>query len=159
MGTVLLVILDHLRRIHGDSAAYSISMWLMEFLVLGLIAYEVLMGILERRMSHIRKRTIDERVQTVREAISKGQQLERSHVGFGSARVAAWSRSVTEWKVETQKLMASYSPHTEASFLDVSESSPENVYSGFIGAPQEYSHLLAMLKNLRGIIEKPEVYL
>jgi hypothetical protein len=121
-------------------------MWIMEFFVLGLIAYEVLMGILERRTSRIRKRTIDERVRAVREAISKGQQFERSRVSFGSHHVAAWSRSVTEWKTETQKLMASYSPHAEASFLDVSQSSPESVYSGTIGAAQEYSYLWRCLK-------------
>lgn len=157
MGTTLLVILDHLRRMRGDSAAYSISMWVMEFLVLGLIAYEVLMGILERRASNKRKHIIGERVRTLRAAMLEGQRLQQSAVPSGDHRVAAWHQSVMQWTEKTRGLLAPYSPQAETSFDDISDIPHVNTY-GSVGDPFVYAHLLARLRNLRGIIEKPDVY-
>jgi hypothetical protein len=146
LGVVAVSILDSLRRMRGDSAAYSISMWVMEFLVLALIAYEVYAGIRERRESHKRQRIVDERVRAVREAISKGQKIHSSAVTIGHTETAAWHQRAIKWTADTQGLTASYSAQAEASFLDVSEALPINAY-GSIGDPQEYSHLLATFRR------------
>ena len=158
LGVVVISILDTLRRMRGESAAYSISMWIMEFIVLALIAYEVYAGIRDRRESRKRKRIIDERVRAVREAISKGQHIQCSAVSIGHSGTAAWAQLALKWTADTQTVMAFFSAQAEAAFLDVSEASPMNVHER-MGAPQEYSHILARLKNLRGIMENPEVYL
>jgi hypothetical protein len=121
-----------------------------------LVGYEVVMGMRHHRKARSRERCVTQRVAALREAWSKGQELLLSVPGSGAPRVAEWATAVSEWNEETRVLLKSYSAHAEAAFMLRIPESP-NRY-GSIGAVFEYISLLSGVSNLRGIIEKPDVY-
>ena len=145
---VLLIMIDTLKRF-SDSTAYSVSMWVMEFLVLSLIAYEVFTAI-------SRDRKIRNRLEVLFEAMNKGQELQRRppSVHEPSLIVSEWKTSANSWIENTQTLLRSYSPQAEASFLHDPHTIPPNYPAPW----PEYHLLVVRLNNLRGIMEKPEVY-
>src|SRR5438552_11687522 len=84
---VLLIMLDTLKRF-SESVAYSISIWVMEFLVLALIAYEVFIAI-------YRHWTVKKRLKVLFRAMKKGQELEDA-TPFPSSpndSISAWRTS------------------------------------------------------------------
>lgn len=131
------MMLDSFRRMsQGVYGPYEISMRIMEFLALMLIAYEVFGSVRCQIKERKRKKIIDERVaamrDAMRDAMSRGQELQNSPPQMGDARVASWAKAVDEWTEHTRILVKSYSPHTEIAFLQESPS-PVNQY-GSIGA-------------------------
>jgi hypothetical protein len=158
----MVVMLDAVCRINrflfDGARPIDRTILVVDLLVLLVIAAEAIRELRLARKARKRQKIIDERVQAVRKAISEGQRIHSSAVSIGHTGTAAWAQLALKWTADTQTLMASFSAQAEAAFLDVSEASPMNVH-GSMGAAQEYSHLLARLKNLRGIMENPEVYL
>jgi hypothetical protein len=133
-------------------------MLVVEVLVLLLILYEVFVGVRDRREQQRRNQVIRERVAMVRHAMQTGQELQRSSPRFGHSDTDRWYQAAKKWTEKTRALLKSYSLQAEASFVDVSDMPPVSAYGGF-AAPQEYGELLVRIGNLRGIMEKPDVYL
>ena len=138
---VLLMMLDTLKRF-SDSTAYAISMWLMELLVLLLIAYEVVAAI-------CRHRVVKRRLNTLFKSMEKGHKLEEDvpHPGWPSDRISTWIQ-------ETQALLKSYSAQAEIAFLH----DPHVIPPNYPLPVREYHLLVTRLNNLRAIMENPEVY-
>jgi hypothetical protein len=151
-----LVMLDTLRRMLGDSRPIDQLMLGIEFLVLLLIAYEVWTGIKDRWVEKRRKNLVEKRIGEMRNAIARGQALQLGTPKSMNSAVAKWASDVDSWEKETSELLRLYSAHAETAFLiDV----PFDVHSlGSIGEPFRYGKLVGRLQNLRGIIEKSEVY-
>jgi hypothetical protein len=138
----------------------------VEIGVLLFVGYEVIVAFLERRKTKCRGKEIDSRSATIRKFISRGHGLQHDAHAFVEQRTlphfltsAKWIDLVWEWNAEIQRLFSdSYPPQTMEAYMygDTRDHSypslPEAVW------PQ-YSHLQLRLKNLRNIMEKPEVYL
>jgi len=148
VSVVLLMMLDTLKRF-SDSTAYAISMWLMELLVLLLIAYEVMAAIW-------RHQVVKRRLHTLLKSMEKGHKLEEDtpHPGWPSERISPWKDSVNAWIQETQLLLKSYSAQAEIAFLH----DPHVIQPNYRLPVREYHLLVTRLNNLRGIMERPEVY-
>jgi hypothetical protein len=133
--------------------------WLMlvvEILVLALIAYEIAITLW-------RKHVVNVRVARLFQQMSKGQELQKSapHSLNTDSRMVAgrWVQSAREWSRETESLLASYSAQATAAFvLDTSGEMPPWYASIESSAQNQYSTLVVQLDNLRGIMEKPDVY-
>lgn len=151
-----LVMLDTLRRMLGDSRPIDQLMLGIEFLVLLLIAYEVGMGIKDRWTEKRRKNLVEKRVGEMRNAIVKGQAIQTAAPKSMDASVAKWASDVDTWEIETRKLLQSYSAQAETAFMIDVPFNPNSF--GSIGEPFRYGKLVSRLQNLRGIIEKSEVY-
>ena len=103
-----------------------------------------------------RKNLINKRVAALRDAMSKGQRLLLSVAPSGDPRVDQWSQSASRWTEETKLLLRAYSEHAEAAFMLRIVESPQKY--GSIGAVFEYISVESGVKNLRDIIERPDVY-
>jgi hypothetical protein len=148
--------LDTIRRMFADNRPIDNVMLVVELLVLLLIAYEVWIGILERRKERKRKNDVREKVSALRNAMFEGQKIQHSWPKIGGSR-AECEAALNSWFEQTTKLLRSYSAHAETAFLcEVPE--PPNKY-GSIEAVFHYSRLMQRITNLQGIIEKPDVYL
>ena len=110
----------------------------------------------EDRERRERKALIHERVAEMRDAMSEGHQLLLSSVQSGDSRTDQWAQAVSKWNSKTCELLRSYSPQAETAFLFREPGNPSKY--GSIGAVFEYISLTSGLANLRGIIEKPDVY-
>jgi hypothetical protein len=151
LSVVLLTMLATLKQF-SDSTAYSISMWVMEFLVLALIAYEVGSVIFHRRK-------VRTQLAGIFNLISKGHTIQRSALRevAGEERINEWITSVNEWDEETATFLKRFSSQAVATFQqgvwrDAS-------YAGVaFNAQRSLGLLLLRLDNLQGIMEKPEVY-
>ena len=148
--------LETLRRIFADSKPLDVIMFVMEFLVLLLIAYEVADHVLAKRSERKRKKLIEGRVAILRDAMAKGQKIQHSWPKIGGSR-AECEDAVSKWCEQTGLLLKSYSAHAETAFLHEVPESP-NRY-GSIEAVFCYSKLVQRMSNLQGIIEKPDIYL
>jgi hypothetical protein len=150
LGMVMAFILHALQQF-SQSIAYSLSLWVMEFMVLALIAYEVCEHVIDRRRVGKRKRTILARM-------NSGQALlEKVPPAVRPERVDKWAREVDEWIHSTRTILESYSSHAVASFNHV-RSIPNNYPDVAAGAQDKLKEIAARLENLRSIMEKPEVY-
>jgi hypothetical protein len=94
----------------------------------------------------------------LRHAMQTGQELQLSSPPPGHQDADRWYQAAKKWTEKTRGLLKSYSLQAEASFMDVSALSSSRVY-GNHAAPQEHGELVVRLANLRGIMEKPDVYL
>jgi hypothetical protein len=104
-----------------------------------------------------RKTLIDTRVGEMRTAMSKGQELLLSAPPVSDdPHVGAWAQAVSHWNEDTRQLLKSYSAHAETAFTLRIPDSPNHY--GSIGAVFDYISLVSGLKNLQGIIEKPDTY-
>lgn len=81
--------------------------------------------------------------------------MQRSTPGNGDPRVGEWAQAVSNWGEETRVLLNSFSAQAESAFL-LQVGTP--YVTGSQGAVIEYVFLISGLNNLRGIIEKPDVY-
>jgi hypothetical protein len=134
------------------------TMLIIELLVLLLIAYEVIVSILEKIHERKRKKVVGERVKTLRDAMFEGQELRNSTTwGDDRERERKWVQDTKEWGERTRALLKSYSAHAEMAFLLEMPISPNDF--GSMSQPFTLGTLLSRLNNLRSIIEKPEVYL
>ena len=93
--------------------------------------------------------------------MSRGQNLQRNAPTVDNPDLAvatAWVESVTAWINETHQFLAHYSSQAASSFLHEGVRA-SLIYHGISAqARQLYPVLLSRLDNLRGIMEKPDVY-
>jgi len=158
LAAAIVVTMDAIKRLLSEFRPADWAILIVDLLVLVVIVIEYVHQLRRERKESRRQKIIDERVQAIRKAILEGQKLQRSSVPYMDPGTAAWFESVKKWTGETQLLLASYSPQAEASFTDISSMVLGNV-GNLRGAQSHYNQLLAQLTNLRGIMEKPEVYL
>jgi hypothetical protein len=97
-------------------------------------------------------------VAQLREAIEQGQKLQKTVPVIGSPDVDRWYQGTKQWTETTQILLRSYSSQAEASFMDLADAPLVSDYQRK-GDPVAYVELLGRLRNLRQIMERPEVYL
>ena len=147
---VLLITLHTLKQF-SESTAYAISMWVMEFLVLALIAYEI--GDAAWRQHIVKKR-----LKVLFQAMDKGHKLLESPPPPNSTQdnTKSWHKSVESWIDNTRAILKGYSLHAEASFMHDEHA----IIAGppHTSAPLIFLLLTQRLNNLRSIMEKPEVY-
>ena len=149
-----MVILAAIGR-HLFSGEYGVFDRFLELAVCALILYEVIVGIRQRRESWHRTKVINKRIDAVREIIAKGQGLQNSAPKISDPNLQNWVTGVTVWSEETAVLLKSYSRQAEVSF----QYDSRKPASSYMGGAATYQALLASrLANLRGIMEKPEVY-
>jgi hypothetical protein len=136
------------------SKFFEISMWIMEFFVLALIAYEVLPPIWSRRQ---RKNRLTNIVKMMQE----GQELQRTAPLHWQNDVVSleWVERVARWKDATVALLASYSSQAIGAFQnDPRNLSPDNYSNIQHRARDCFANLMQSLSNLRRIMENMEVY-
>jgi hypothetical protein len=100
------------------------------------------------------------------QCFNEGEQLrsEVPEVDFQhETRHAAimWAQNVENWSVSTDRLLKGYSADASAAFLHDSGSSLDSIWykrEVAAGAHEAYETLQRRLNNLRGILERPEVY-
>jgi hypothetical protein len=95
--------------------------------------------------------------------MSKGQELQKTapRVLAQDNRMASarWIQSAREWSEQTETQLGSYSAQAAAAFvLDTSGEVPPWFDSIEMSARNHYSTVVTQLNNLRGIMEKPDVY-
>ena len=154
----IVITMDAVKRILSEFRPADWAILFVDLLVLIVIVMDFVHHLRRERKEDRRQKLINERVLVIREAISRGQELQHSSVPVGDSGVDAWYQSVKKWTEQTRSLLASYSPQAEASFMDFSQMVPATTF-GSVGAPFDYVRLLAQLSNLRGIIERPSIYL
>ena len=163
---VLLIMVDQWRRISlGHYTGYEISMWVMEFLILVLVGYEVWDTVWTRITNRRRGRQLRERSEQVFMCIDKGQDLLLDAPSSGADHNKAikdaldWSKRVADWDSNTLQVLSDFPEVASTSFADNSAvelaSPPEIVRQ----AHRHYSLLKQRLKVLHAIVEKPERYL
>lgn len=147
--------LDTIRRLFAGSRPVDILMLVIEFLVLGLIAYEVLGKV--RKDQRIKKRLI-----AMRGAMANGHSLQEAIPrGTGITDAAReWGKSVDLWVEETGRLLETYSPQAVVAFVHDPGELSKSVLAGGgpIADPRRYTLLVRRLNNLKDIMEKPDVY-
>src|SRR5207244_8297422 len=142
---------------HLLSNEYCVFDRILELIIAGVVLAEGIVGLITWMANRKRKRLLAQRTGVLRSAMSKGQELRLSTPVSGNPHVAEWAQAVTNWGEETRVLLKSFSAHAEAAFLMQMSGSP--YVNGSIGAAFEYISLISRLDNLRGIIEKQDVYL
>ena len=164
--------LDHLRRMTaGSYGPYEVSMWVMELLVLALIAYEVVHNFRKERKDHRRQALLNERVLALSRCMDNGQRLLSSipnpQYAKDFAKVQEWIDAARTWAEETNAFIALHSMGASAAFSLITDSEkvaplvygPSGASFGLYGHTREcYQRLVVQLENLRRIIERPEAY-
>jgi hypothetical protein len=171
LAVVLLIMLDQWRRIaEGKYGPYEISMWIMEFLVVLLIAYEILFNrVLHRRTTKNQERR-DNILAFLSMYMTTGQELQRSLSESERTDIPhanLWVMTVTAWSDKTSEFLGDYSPRARAAFLLVRDLSAVDIvitkssgYRWTLPSPvsESYQRLLMQLDNLNQIMEKAEIY-
>jgi hypothetical protein len=139
------------RRMFAGSRPIDIVMLVVELLVLAIIAIEYGGHVWE-------KRRIKVRLAAIRSSYSQGQRLQlNAPRGLGVSQASQeWTASVRQWIDDTRSLLQLYSDQAAASFVHDPIDSPQVHHT--IPDPVTYALLATRLSNLRGIMEKPEVY-
>ena len=155
IGTATVFMLDAIRRFFGDFRPADLTIVVIELVFVVIVSAEwatrEIRDCRKRRRQRRRQQEIDLRVRALRDALWKGQELQLRTPGSGDPYVAAWRQAVSNWGEETRVLLKSFSAHAETAFL-----SP--YITGSEGAVFEYISLMSRLDNLKGIIEKPDMY-
>ena len=148
-------------RLFEDVRPFDCLMLIIEVAVLvAILVFDIRAVRRERRHDREqrdRRTLVDQRVAALRDALSKGRELQLRTPGSGDPYVAAWRQAVSNWGEETRVLLKSFSEHAETVFSLPMPSLP--YITGSVGAVSEFVSLISQLNNLQGIIEKPDVYL
>jgi hypothetical protein len=153
----LLALANTIRHMMEQTRPIDWVMLAIEAAVLLLIAYEIYVGVKERKKAKQRAGIVETRVTAIREMMSKGQNLLRSQPPFVPPQpLALWVNGVDNWTEQTKNLLRSYSAHAEMTFLQ-HPTILVNSY-GSNPKPHVYGSLEHRLNNLRNIMEKPDVY-
>jgi hypothetical protein len=152
---VILIMLDTLRRMFAGTRPIDWVMLVVEILVLAIIAAEAIHGILRFvHVRNIRRKLIG--------FIIEGQDLQATaphgRIVVGDSSVVQWIKAATAWTTSvTVFLQAKCSRQAVATFLYYhSESSPTGQVAG--SPDTVFTNVSVRLKNLREIIQNPEVY-
>jgi hypothetical protein len=143
----------------------------LEIGVFLLIAYEVIVGIVRHRGTTKRQRELGRIVASLSKLMDKGQALQGSVPDPSRADwpiLESWIKSVDAWSGEMNAFLflGARSARASASFTLILDSSASD---RVVNKPGEsfnlhgptrecYQRLLVQLSNLRGIMEKPDVY-
>jgi len=154
---LVLILCDTIRRMIEGTRPIDWVMFVIELLVLALIAYEVGDGIYRkwrtRRFSS-----------AVLQLMTQGQIIQRDAPTAGTvdeATSAAWVESAKTWMGQAYDSLTAYSAQAAAAFIHDGGGFSVN-YGGITGLAQArnwYATLLSRLNNLRRIMENPEAYL
>jgi hypothetical protein len=173
----LLIMWYTLKRIFFDGGRpIDYTMLVIEGLVLALIAYEVVIGIKERRKTKHRQALVDKRVIELSQLIESGQEIRSAvpnpNVGpdlLSQLRVSEehWMGSVKKWTSQVDTLLSSYSPRASSKFMLITNFRPaDNTAFTSLGTAtlrgpvrEHYQCLSARLNNLIAIMESPSAYL
>jgi len=152
LSTLVLVMLDTLRHAFSHGSRFlDISMWIMEFLVVILIAYEV-----GTTVWH--KRKMRRRLARLFALLASGQNLQKAApFRHDDAYTKNWIVDVGKWIREATESLDGYSHQAATAFSQVKKSHPHQPGINSV-AGETYGDLLQYLENLRGIMEKPDVY-
>lgn len=145
---------------------YEISMWVMEFLILVLVGYEVWETVWTRVKGNRLERRYKQRSALILDCIAKGQGLLLSAPSPYSSNDAqryeeskVWCESVKNWVRETGKLLQGFSPLAMGLFLDNSGIASVDYPNVWHSARNFYSTLHQKLGRLQSILANPERYL
>ena len=152
---VLLIMLDTLRRLFGDSRPIDMAMLVIELLVLALIAYEVTDKLVHRWKLERRKKML-------LRLLAEAQELQQAAFTLpeanDNASVIAWWNRVQPWERRTNEQLSRYSKQAAGAFM-YSGSRPDKHYMGVaIGAQVYYGMLMWRMESLRNILEKIGAY-
>ena len=154
--TQLIMIEPIAKHLFSDS--YGAFDRFLEIGVFLLIAYEVGVGIWRGYREHQRTVTIEERVAKLRFALAQGQKILSQSPRGAQTNVDLWAKEAAEWIGATCALLVSYSPQAETAFAQEVDAGQILNYPYYTRCPNEHHALLTRLNNLKGIIEKPEIY-
>jgi hypothetical protein len=152
------------------SGEYGLFDRIVELGVLGLIAYEVAVGVVRHRRAVKRQKELGSIVRSLTDFMFKGQTLQQGVPDPTLAQWQAqdsWVREVADWVVDTSQFLSDRSQQAASSFLLVLDSSSSdsqltmlagNTVKLYGPVRQRYQMLLVHLSNLRSIMEKPEAY-
>lgn len=135
--------------------------WIMlavEALVLGLIAFEILVGIVERKGTRKRKLLIQQRMGELFALMSDGQGILRKAPSVQQFTEAdRWAKSVDSWIAKVEIQLTVYSSEAVVAFAQAVKMDVRIPHVA-PGVEPHYRILLEKLENLRNITEKAEVY-
>jgi hypothetical protein len=147
----------------------DVWMLIIELLVLGLIAYEVVSGWLRHREGERRRIFLGARVSDLSRLMDKGQRVWSSVLDPNITNfqvLQPWLDSAEAWNTETNDYLARYSPRASSAFMVVADAGTmDNVvfgsgrYFNLHGPVREvYQRLTVRLSNPRRIIEQADIY-
>jgi hypothetical protein len=160
----VLFMCNTIRHMFEGVRPFDWLMLIVEVLVLGLIAFEIVREEWRHRAERKQQRIIGERSESLRQLLSKGQELQRNAPASGESTtdiaqdIAQWSRLIDTWHQEVATLLASYSSRAAMAF---NHGVPKgSTYMGIaVAANRRFGFLLSRLENLQGILENPQIYL
>lgn len=128
-------------------------MLVVELLVLAIIALESVVHVY-----HWLK--IRRRMKRIRGYLSKGHELQSDVPRDDRTQVLPWTERVNSWITETNQYLGGHSQEASISFMHFGGGMVRHlVYPGVHFDAQEcFANLQERLDNLRGIMERPDVY-
>lgn len=150
--TVLLIMLDTLRRLFAPNSEFlALSIWIAQMIVLVAVIGGVVRGALRRRK-------LKTRLAKLFSLLARSHNLQQNvPMGNDPSVIDRWSDDVRTWVEETIQYLDGYSHQAALSFQHTQKSS-----SAQQGVPavvgERYGNLVQYIENLRGVMEKPEVY-
>lgn len=127
-------------------------MLVIEFLVLLLIAYELFIPAWQRRISKQRKTILAS-------LLARGQDVvNHAPVGHYDTGVDQWSRGAENWMAETADQLSKFSENAAIAFSQGEERGGTKYPNVAVGAWLHYGTMQLRLRNLRRIIEQPNIY-
>ena len=146
--------MSHMHAIIKHLLSYEYGPYdrLLEFLVLALIAYEVMGNIWHGRRLRLRFASIFR-------LIHNGQELAHSvpiHPVADQAGIDAWKKKLDVWMQETHRFLQKCSPQAVTIFLQSGHVVENPHVAPMLRA--DCATLMMRLDNLRAIMEKPDVY-
>jgi hypothetical protein len=167
---VLLITGNTIRHMFSGTKPFDWLMLVVEVLVLLLIAYEVFVGVYRHRRKRERKQHIGEITAALSGFMDKGKALQGSvpcqEIAW-ELQADLWMANTDRWATETGAFLDGHSSTASAAFrLTPGTGTTALVIQNSEGATftidgrhrHAYQRLVSRLENLRGIIEKPEVY-
>jgi hypothetical protein len=135
--------------------AYDATMWIMEFFVLCLIAYEVWIAI--RRKRRLKNRTAEILIK-----IEDGQHLldAYSRLSGNAQDIDAWIDKLEGWEGGSSAMLSKYSPQASIIFTSgIPASHYVDVMGPGVEANRRRDELIVRLERLRSVMENHETYL
>jgi hypothetical protein len=149
---LILILLDTIQRLFGDTRPIDWLMLIVEVLVLILIAYEVAKPM-------IRRFRVRRRIAVVLGCVSEGMQLKQEASRLTVPDLDRWKDSIQTWSNTAFEKVNRMSPQAGDRFANVT-SLRASSYLGIIPEAQDiYALLIYRLEVLRAIAGEPDVYL
>ncbi len=151
VGLVLIITADTFRRMLYGTRPIDEYMLVVELLALLIIGLEAAVHLTR----HFKKR---HRLRNLFNCLSHGQELLDRRPSDGPTAWSDWKLRFKEWRDNTSKLLAHYSPQAAAFFLHRHDA-PSRIFLGIRqDPPPQIVELIEYLENLRSIMENPDIY-